>query len=265
MMPDGAGTEASPIESVDRTLRLVELLRERGSLSVKETAESLGIAPSTAHRMLATFVMRNFAARTGDRRYRVGPALIPDRAHGASAAQLRRAAEGPLHELAETLGETVQLMVRRGGNILFVDGVEADAVLRVTARRGDQMPAFASAGGKAILAELSNPDLEEIYRSGLPPWPTSPIATIGRLKKSMAEVRRAGFGTNFEETESGVVGLGVAVHDSAGQPVAAITTAIPASRFKRPAMPGIVEALRGTAATIETRLAGDSSAGGTGA
>jgi DNA-binding IclR family transcriptional regulator len=265
MMPDGAGTEASPIESVDRTLRLVELLRERGSLSVKETAESLGIAPSTAHRMLATFVMRNFAARTGDRRYRVGPALIPDRAHGASAAQLRRAAEGPLHELAETLGETVQLMVRRGGNILFVDGVEADAVLRVTARRGDQMPAFASAGGKAILAELSNPDLEEIYRSGLPPWPTSPIATIGRLKKSMAEVRRAGFGTNFEETESGVVGLGVAIHDSAGQPVAAITTAIPASRFKRPAMPGIVEALRGTAATIETRLAGDSSAGGTGA
>lgn len=70
-----------------------------------------------------------------------------------------------------------------------------------------------------------------------------------------------GFGTNFEETESGVVGLGVAIHDPAGQPVAAITTAIPASRFKRPAMPGIVEALRRTAAGIKARLA-EGGAGG---
>ncbi|BCT78011.1 IclR family transcriptional regulator [Sinomonas cyclohexanicum] len=248
--------EASPIESVDRTLRLVELLRERGSLSVKETSEALGIAPSTAHRMLATFVLRDFAARTGDRRYRIGPAMQPDRAHGPSMSQLRKAAEVPLHELADRLGETVQLMIRRGGNIMFVDGVEADAVLRVTVRQGDQMPAFASAGGKAILAEMSNADLEELYRNGLPPWPTSPIGSIGRLKRAMADVRRAGFGTNFEETESGVVGLGVAVHGPAGQVVAAITTAIPASRFKRPAMPGIVEALRATATGIESRLAG---------
>lgn len=261
-MPEGSGGEASPIEAVDRTLRLVDLLRERGSLSVKETAEVLGVAPSTAHRMLATFVLRGFAARTGDRRYRAGPALVPERAHGPSVSQLRRAAETPLHALADRLGETVQLMVRRGGNIVFVDGVEADAVLRVTARQGDQMPAFASAGGKAILAEMSNADLEELYRNGLPPWPTSPIGSLARLRRAMADVRRAGFGTNFEETESGVVGLGVAVHGPAAQAVAAITTAIPASRFKRTAMPGIVEALRATAAAIEGRLA-EGAPGGT--
>lgn len=152
------------------------------------------------------------------------------------------------------MGETVQLMVLRGGNIQFVDGIESGRTLRVGMRVGDTMPAFVSAGGKAMLARLTNTELEDLYRSGMPSWPTGRIANIASLKRSMTKVRRAEFGTNFEETEQGVVGLGVSVNDRDGRPIAALTTATPSVRFDRSAMPEHVEALRRAATAISSEL-----------
>lgn len=247
--------ETSPVESVDRALVLMLLMHERGPLSVKTAAAHLEVAPSTAHRLLSALAFRGFAIQAHDRRYRLGPALTDRGAEPLSIRKLREYAHGPLLDVHNRLGETVQLMVLRGGNIQFVDGVESEFSLRVGMLIGDQMPAFVSAGGKAILAQLNNAELEELYREGLPVWPTSRIKTMAMLKRSMTEVRRADFGTNFEETEQGVSGVGVSINDTTGRPVAAITVATPSIRFRRTAMAEHVEALRQAAASIEERIA----------
>lgn len=248
-------TESAPIESVDRALQLILLLRESGPISVKAAAEHLGVAPSTAHRLLTALAFRGFVRQDKARQYRSGPVHVHNEDTTISLNRLRECSRQPLLHLHEAVAETVQLMILRGPNIQFIDGVEAESTLRVAMRFGDQMPAFASAGGKAILAELSNTVLEQIYRRGLPPWPTSRITTMAQLKQSMATVRRNEFGTNFEETEQGVIGVGVSIRNPSGVPIAALTTASPSVRFRKDRLNLHVEALRTAANEIAAAVA----------
>jgi DNA-binding IclR family transcriptional regulator len=140
---------------------------------------------------------------------------------------------------------------------LFVDGIEAvGRSLRIGMRIGDEMPAYCSAGGKALLAEMSNPEVEQLYRGGLTPWPTARFSTVNALKRNLATVRRLGYGTNFEETERGVHGLGVSVHSPSGDRVAALTTALPSVRFRRQDVPGYVDGLLAAREDLERSLAG---------
>ncbi|MFD1210888.1 helix-turn-helix domain-containing protein [Arthrobacter sp. GCM10027362] len=123
--------EMSPVESVDRALVLILLMRERGPVSVKTAAAHLGVAPSTAHRLLSALAFRGFASQDRERRYRLGPALAENTVESFSINRLRECARRPLLELHNLLGETVQLMVLRGGNIQFIDGIESESTLRV--------------------------------------------------------------------------------------------------------------------------------------
>ncbi|MEU8250288.1 IclR family transcriptional regulator [Nonomuraea sp. NPDC048916] len=240
----GTPESASPLESVDRALRLVEMLRHGEPLTVKAAAERLDVAPSTAHRLLGALIHRGFAVQDRDRRYHAGPAISHRHETALSTSEIRAVARAGLDHLHAAVGETVQLMVLQRWSIKFIDGVECDAPLRVGVRVGDLMPAYCSAGGKALLAELSNADLEMLHRGGLPPWPTARIATLAALKSQLATVRRRGYGMNTEETEQGVSGVGVAIHDPAGKAVAAFTVAVPAVRFHRSGVSAYVAALR---------------------
>src|SRR5690349_13704442 len=116
--------EHAPLQSVDRALHLTLLLREGRQLSVREAAEVLGTAPATAHRLLSALVHRGFAVQDRERRYVAGPVFVPQ-ATGFDTGLLRRLAHPVLQGLHDRVGETVQLMVLTGPNILFIDGIEA--------------------------------------------------------------------------------------------------------------------------------------------
>lgn len=246
------------MESVDRALRLLIYLRDHDSISVKEAAEHLDIAASTAHRLLSTLTARGFAVQDFARRYRMGAVLSSTTPDQVTHARLRDQALPELAELQEMVGETVQVMALRGGNIRFLEGLEPNAVLRIVRRVNDEMPAFVSAGGKAILGRLSNQEVEDIYRRGLPEWPTRRILTMKMLKRMLTQVRRDGYGMSLEETEQGVVGIGVTISGPDTRPVGAITVAIPSVRFKRELVSEYVSALRSTALKIEDALFGPS-------
>lgn len=246
--------DAAPLQSVDRALQLSLLLREGGQLSVQAAAEELGTAPSTAHRLLNALVRRGFAAQDRERRYVAGPVFVPQAAP-VNTGHLRRMAYPVLQQLHDRLGETVQVMVLTGPNILFVDGIEAvERSLRVGMRLSDQMPAYCSAGGKALLADMSNVDVEHVYRGGLTPWPTARFETVAALKRHLATVRKTGYGTSREETEQGVHGVGVSVRAPSGATVAALTTAVPSVRFRRQDVPRYVEELGAARCQLEQAL-----------
>ncbi|GAA1498792.1 IclR family transcriptional regulator [Paeniglutamicibacter kerguelensis] len=246
--------KTSPVESVDRALVLMMAMRDGGPLSVKAAAELLGVAPSTAHRLLNSLAYRGFAAQSHDRTYRQGPEFSGRSAQPVSTEQIRQVAQAAMQQLQAAAGETVQLMVMYGGHIQFIDGVESKRTLRIGKLVGNLMPAFVSAGGKAMLARMTNTQLEDLYRSGLLSWSTSKITTPSLLKRHMTKVRRDGFGASIEETEQGVMGLGVSINDPHGVPVAALTIATPSVRFDRSAVNANVEALHRAAATVTEAL-----------
>lgn len=217
------------IEAVDRALVLLTLLRERGEVSVTAAARELGVAPSTAHRLLTTLSHRAFAVQGAKRLYHPGPALLgPDRHH--AAPPLPELVRPHLEALFARTGETVHVMALDGADIEFLDGVEGVQALRVGLRTGTRMPAYCTSGGKAMLAELEPTAVDALHPRGLTPWPGEPIADLPGLHRELELVRTRHFGLNHDESEPGVTAIGASLGRIGGRP-AALTIAVPSSRF----------------------------------
>lgn len=215
------------IESVDSALRLAVLLQEEGGLRVTDAARRLGVARSTAHRLLAMLVYHDFAAQDADRRYVPGPVLAHGRAH-SSAARLRQLAQPHLEALVARCGETANLQILVGDHIRFVASVESDQPLRVGNRGGRMLPAHLASGGLALLALLPEAEITLLYTA-----PDAPPVDLRRLLADLRRIRRIGFALNNQSTEIGVTAVGRAVHGPDGVPVAAMCIAVPSTRFTR--------------------------------
>src|SRR5688500_12423577 len=147
--PYNSGVKNAPsytIASVDSALLLATALQVEGPLSVSEAAERLGVARSTAHRLLAMLVYRDFAEQLPDRRYGPGPVLRGDLPQGP-VARLREVALPHLRRVVDALGETANVMVLAGSDVRFVGTVECDHILRVGDRTGRTLPVHLSSGG----------------------------------------------------------------------------------------------------------------------
>lgn len=237
------------IESVDHALRLAQILQQEGPMRVTDAAEHLGVSRSTAHRLLAMLVYRDFAEQGEDRRYRPGAVLRPAETSEAPVALLRRVVQPHLETLVGRVQESANLTVLAGTEVRFLSTVECGQVLRVGDRVGKALPAHLASGGKALLATLTSAELTGLYASSSEP------VDLTRLRRELALVRKRGFAINDQRTEAGVTAIGMALHDPAGQPSAALSIAVPTARFDRDALPGWVSAMSATIAGIERDLA----------
>ncbi|WP_019818803.1 IclR family transcriptional regulator [Saccharomonospora saliphila] len=249
--------------SVDNALRLLHLLRDHGSLRVSEAAAELGIARSTAHRLLAMLVYRDFAMQDDHRTYVPGPALTAGRVVGRPLARLRRALAPHMEVLCDRVGETVNLMVRVGTQVRFLSTVESGQVLRVGDRQGTILPAHLASGGKALLAELPEDQLRRLYRpeageaeSGATPGErTGTEVDWPALIRALDGVRARGFALNVDETETGVSALGMCVRGRDREPLAALSVSAPSARFDRARVPDVAREMAGTVTRAERDLA----------
>jgi IclR family acetate operon transcriptional repressor len=237
------------IDSVDHALSLAVLLRQEGPLGVTEAATRLGVARSTAHRLLAMLVYRDFAEQNADRRYAAGPMLRRPVA-AEPVAGLRRLALPHLRELVERCGETVSIQVLIDDRIRFVATVECGQILRVKDREGRLLPAHLASGGCAILACLPHEEVVARYAA-----PGRPKIDVERLRRDLARVRRQGFSVNDQNTETGVTAIGRVVRNAAGTAVAGVSIAMPTVRYSRDRLADWVQMLTTTASGIEQDVA----------
>lgn len=247
---------APPIESVHRGLMLLKVLRDGRVLGVKEAATLLGVAPSSAHRLLSALCFDGFAVQDRDRQYRLGPELQPEQVRGLDVGEFRTLVHSVIERLSQTTGETVHVWVRQGPLLRWVDGVAGPAPSHIAPDRWDRVPAYASAAGKALLSELNNSQLEEVFAGGLPPARASRLTSLQSLKRHLQAVRARGYAISIEESAQGVDGIAVCSKDAFGRPIFAISLAIPSSRFERTKVPEYVEALRHAVDQTEEVLAG---------
>lgn len=237
------------IDSVDHALHLASILQQEGPLRVTDAAERLGVARSTAHRLLAMLVYRDFAEQDTDRRYVAGPVLrrpaVPE-----PVADLRRVALPHLQGLTERTGETTNLMIVIGDQARFVATVECGQVLRVGDREGRMLPAHLTSGGRAVLAARPEADVLELYSGA-----DSPVTDPAALIRGLRRVGRQGFAVNEQSTEAGVTAIGVVVPGPVQAVPAAISVAMPTTRFRRDRQACWVQDLTATAERIARELA----------
>ena len=229
-------TPAYPIESVDNALRILLSLAQTERLRVSDVAASLGVARSTAHRLLAMLEYRGFVARdVGRREYVPGPALLQT---GLSALRRReswRAARPVIERLSSELQESVHLGILEGAEVLFVDGIESTRPLRAGSRVGVRLPAHCTAAGKAMLAALPVEEIRRRLPARLSARTSRSVTQRDDLERELEQVRSRGFATNFGESEEDLVALAAAV-----PPMGCIVVTAPASRAKRRTWVGLV-------------------------
>jgi len=236
------------IESVDHALHLATILQQEGPLRLSEAAERLGVARSTAHRLLAMLVYRDFAEQDEDRRYVAGPVLRKPTV-AEPVADLRRIALPHLENLTERTRESSNLIVVLGDQARFVATAECDQVLRVGDREGRMLPAHLASGGRAVLAMLDAESIRNLYGHA-----ESEVDDVESLVRDLRRVRRQGFALNDQRTEVGLTAIGCGIAGSAGAVPAGLSLAMPTARFRRDRLPEWVGHLTATAENIARDL-----------
>ncbi|MGV9847486.1 IclR family transcriptional regulator [Streptomyces sp. NPDC003442] len=248
-------TGAHGLTSVDNALQILLMFQETSEVRVADVARRLGVARSTAHRLLTTLCGRGLAVQDGrTRAYHPGKALV-DLAHALTRSpDLASLLRPQLVKLCAKLGETTSAQVFQGPDVVFVDGIEAERALKGGLRTGARMPAYAVSGGKAYLAELTPGELRSLYPRGLVKLTSQTPGDFEALERELAQVRARGYAVNLEGSETGLHAVGVAVHDLAGRAIAALAVSAPAHRLGPERRQEAGEALMEAARAVEAEL-----------
>ena len=246
----------SGLESVDNALRLLLLLAERDQLRVSDVATELGIALSTAHRLLSTLRQRGFVEQEPNRTYVKGPSfalLAGQVAPGLPVEQLLRPY---VEKLRDEVDETVHLALPDGASHLrFVLSVESSQSLRVGSREGARLPVHRTSGGKAILAALPPQELAKRLAADGPDSLGLGPADAARLRRELSGVRRQGYGVNKAESERGIAAVGIAMLGVDRSPVGALSISVPTVRLNPVRLREMAGRLLETKAALERTLA----------
>jgi len=225
---------AYPISSVDSALRLLLMFGEQAQVRVSEASKELGVARSTAHRMLQMLQFYGFVRQDPESRaYVAGPVWVDMGLRGVRSLDIRTIARPYIEALVEEVKETVQLLaLRPGGEVICLDAVEGPYVVRAAGRLGVLLLAHASAGGRALLAGLPEAQIDTLY-----PWtrleragPNS-IVTKAALVRELELVRERGYAAQRDELEAGVSAIAAPIRDVNGESNFAIDVVMPTSRL----------------------------------
>ncbi|WP_051174947.1 IclR family transcriptional regulator [Nocardia exalbida] len=222
-----------PIESVDNAARILLMLLDSPALRVANVARDLGVARSTAHRMLTTLQARGLLRQDpATKTYGPGASLVELGMAVMGAVDLRAEIRPVLEKLSAETGETAHLLVLEGVEVVFLDGVEGKHVIRAAARSGQRSSAHTSAAGKALLAHLDPEELRRRYPgTRLRGGTSAALGTRAALFADLERIRERGYATNMSESEPDLHAVAVTVCDRNGNARFALSISGPAGRL----------------------------------
>jgi IclR family acetate operon transcriptional repressor len=249
-MADNAA-QSSQVKSATRTLDIIEyVVAHERPLVAQEIAVALGIPVSSLSYLLSTLVERGYLARDG-RRYSAGPGLQRLQARHGGFSLAERAA--PLvRTLRVQLNETTSFFIRHEWEIEALVTESSEQALRYAVPTGNRLPMHALASGKALLAALPDDELDRYFaETERVRFTPSTVVAEKALRREVAQIRKDGFAFTDEEFSLGIVGIGRAVTIS-GEPIGALSVAIPKARFDDAMRSRVIDLLERTAGLLET-------------
>jgi DNA-binding IclR family transcriptional regulator len=245
-----------PIESVDNALKLLLLLGEQPQIRLSEATKYLGVASSTAHRLLAMLTYRGFVRQDpASKAYLPGPALTSVAFAIFGRIDVQRTATPIMRGLSERLRESVHVGTLDGANVRFVAAVEGPAAVRVASRLGLIMPAHCTSTGKALLAQLSQAELRQLLPDeDLRRITSHSIGSRTELEAELSRSRERGYAVNREESEEGVASVAVCIPTRAPGLRLALNAAAPQNRLDESQYPSVAAALVKAAKEIGDQL-----------
>jgi len=219
---------SGPANAAGKVLRTLDALPDHSRLG--DLARATDLPKSTVHRILQTMVAEGFVhLDEGAGRYTPGPRLLGLAGRTLGRADAAAGAEPVLQRLQQRTGATVHLAVRSGDEAVYIRKVEGNKPYRMVSRVGMAIPLHCTGIGKAILAGLSNDEVDEFgRRADLVRRTPATITDVEGLLADVAAIRRRGWAIDLEENEVGILCVGAGVRDHTG----AVTAALSVSQLK---------------------------------
>lgn len=244
---------AYPIGSVDKALRLILMLSAADSngMRIQDASAALGVAPSTAHRLLQMLTQYGFAVQNPQTKlYLAGPAV---QGGARSRAKLVEESRPILASLVERFQETVHLAALERGLAVTLVSVESPLLLRVGDRSGRSQLAARSAMGNALLLDHDETQLSTLFDQ-LGPDVASGEIQVPELMARLRLARAVGYSHQDGVVEAGVSAIAVPVRGRLGSIEFAIGFTYPTPRVDIARIPDIVRAMHEAAAELSAAL-----------
>lgn len=226
-------------------LLLEAIARYTGPVSLKILAAETGLHPSTAFRILASLCEHGFVDRDEGGGYRLGRRLLQLGSRVRSSLDIRQEALPIMEWLRDQVDETVNLTVREGDEVVYVERATPNRMMRVEQVVGSRAPLHVTAVGKLMLGAESEDGVREYARrTGLPAYTPNTLNDELRLLEASQQAVRQGYAFDNEEAELGVGCIGALVRDASGAVVGGLSISAPIERRRDEWVPLLQEASR---------------------
>ncbi len=250
--------EQTTIQALDRAVAILKVLAgSEGGMSLSELAEASGQATATVYRVLSTFEAHGIVETqpatqlwfVGQEAFRIGSAFL-------GRTSLVEQARGVMHALMAETGETANLAIADGGQVVFISQVETHEPIRAFFRPGTRGPIHASGIGKALLAYHLPEAVTRIVREqGLAPFTPRTITDARRLVEELAAIRARGWAMDDEERTEGMRCIAAPIFNEFREATAGVSISGPTVRMAR-AGTSLGETVRAAADRITRAIGG---------
>lgn len=232
---DPSSLPAEPtVQVIGRMFTLLEILSSREEpVSLKEISERSGLHPSTAHRILNDLAVGRFVDRPMAGSYRLGMRLLELGNLVKARLSVRDAALLPMRELHRLIQQPVNLSVRQGDEIVYVERAYSErSGMQVVRAIGGRAPLHLTSVGKLFLA-FDDPQRLRAYatRTGLPGHTQNSLTQLTVLERELSKARQYGIARDNEELELGVRCMAAGIYDDQNKLIAGLSISSPADRL----------------------------------
>lgn len=234
-MSDSSSDSKTSIQVIDRMMRLLDALASHSeSVSLKDLSGITGLHPSTAHRILNDMMTCRLVDRAEPGAYRLGMRLLELGNLVKARLSVRETAIGPMRDLHRLTGQTVNLSVRQGDEIVYVERAYSErSGMQVVRAIGGRAPLHLTSVGKLFLAADETARVRSYAtRTGLAGHTANSITDISKLERELLWVRQHACARDNEELELGVRCIAAGVYDDAARLVAGLSLSAPADRLQ---------------------------------
>jgi DNA-binding IclR family transcriptional regulator len=220
------------IQVIERLARLLDVIAgHEEAVSLKVLSAETGLHPSTAFRILASLAEQGFVERTTRGNYQLGIKLMQLGSRVNASVDIRKIALPLMEKLRDQLGETVNLTVREGDEIVYIERSVAKRMIKVEQVIGSRAPLHVTAVGKMMLGEQGETECRSYAkRSKLPAYTVNTHTKITTLLKDSLEAAKRGYSFDNEEAELGVGCIGTLIRDASGHVIAGLSVSAPIER-----------------------------------
>jgi IclR family transcriptional regulator, KDG regulon repressor len=246
------------VKSVARALSLLELLAEnKDGIALTACSDSLGLHPSTAHRILNTMAEYDYVHQDSEKHYHLGLGALRLCASAEEHLHLKSVAMSHLERLAHETGELANLVVPRDGEVVYVAQAQGDRgqAVGMFARIGAHAPLHATGVGKCILAHYDEEELDRyIQETGLEAYTDYTITDSEQLREELVSVRERGYAIDNREYDVGVRCVSSPIRDRRGNIVAALSVSGSSGRVTTDRITELGDLVSAVAASVSQQL-----------